>query len=62
VQVDNNSASYGYHSANKGFELRAGSKRHQHIVAFQSSVPGNTRFELVALDLPADSDGSGKTD
>jgi hypothetical protein len=33
--------------------LKAGSKRHQHIVGFESSAPGQTRFALVALDLPA---------
>ncbi len=62
VQVDNNSTSYGYHSDQKGFELRAGSKRHEHIVAFHSSEPGSTRFSLVALDLPAESGDSSKTD
>ncbi len=46
-----------------GFELKAGSKRHQHIVAFESSAPGQTRFALVALDLPAGVEGSsGKSD
>ena len=36
-----------------GFELKAGSKRHQHIVGFEDPVAGKTRFALVALDLPA---------
>jgi hypothetical protein len=35
------------------FQLRAGSKRHQHIVGFENSKGGKTRFALVALDLPA---------
>jgi hypothetical protein len=38
--------------------LRAGSKRHQHIVAFDKedadSASGPTRFTLIALDLPAE--------
>jgi hypothetical protein len=34
-------------------ELKAGSKRHQHIVGFQASDNGQTRFALVALDLPS---------
>jgi hypothetical protein len=44
-------------------ELKAGSKRRQHIVAFEDSKVGDTRFALVALDLPAGMDGSsGKSD
>jgi hypothetical protein len=35
-----------------GFQLKAGSKRHQHIVGFKDSPAGETRFALVALDLP----------
>ncbi len=62
IQVNDNGTSYGYHSGSNGFELKAGSERHQHIVGFQSSAPGQTRFALVALDLPAGTDGSGKTD
>jgi hypothetical protein len=41
-----------------GFELKAGSKLHQHIVGFEDPVGGQTRFALVALDLPAGIDGS----
>jgi hypothetical protein len=37
----------------KGTELKAGSRRHQHIVGFQDAKHGQTRFALVALDLPA---------
>jgi len=56
VQVDQ-----GDYSLNKGsLELKAGSKRHQHIVGFESPKNGQTRFALVALDLPAVVDkGSG---
>lgn len=44
-------------------ELKAGSKRHQHIMGFESSDDGKPRFVLVALDLPAVVDsGSGKSD
>jgi hypothetical protein len=44
-------------------ELKAGSERHQHIVGFESSSSGQTRFALVALDLPANlNSASGKTD
>jgi hypothetical protein len=34
-------------------QLKAGSKRHQHIVGFDASKGTETRFALVALDLPA---------
>jgi len=61
-KVDNNGSSYGYHSGTNGFQLKAGSLRHQHIVGFESSAPGQTRFALVALDLPQGTDGSGKAD
>lgn len=44
-----------------GFQLKAGSKRHQHILGFEDPMNGRTRFALVALDLPAAVDG-GKTD
>ena len=36
------------------FSLRAGSKRHQHIVAIKPGDNGGTRFTLLRLDLPAD--------
>jgi len=54
----------GDFSLDKGnFELMAGSKRHQHIVGFDTPKDGKTRFVLVALDLPAGmGDGSGKSD
>jgi len=43
-----------------GFQLKAGSKRHQHILGFEDSSDGKTRFALVALDLPASV--TGKSD
>ena len=33
-------------------QLKAGSKRHQHIVGFEDPKDGQTRFALVSLDLP----------
>ena len=42
------------------FQLKAGSKRHQHIVGFEDSKGGQTRFALVAIDLPANMDGDDK--
>ena len=63
VSVDDHGESYGWHSSHGGFQLRAGSKRHQHLVGFESSAPGQTRFALVALDLPAGVAGdSGKSE
>jgi hypothetical protein len=41
-----------------GMQLKAGSKRHQHIVGFDEEKDGRTRFALIALDLPAVVDGS----
>lgn len=52
-----------YGTGDDSFELKAGSKRHQHIVGFENSKDGQTRFALVALDLPAGLDkNSGKSD
>jgi hypothetical protein len=54
----------GDYSLGKGdLELKAGSKRHQHIVGFENPRDGRTRFALVALDLPSGLDkNSGKSD
>jgi hypothetical protein len=48
VKVDNQEI-----NSHDGLQLKAGSKRHQHIVGFESPRDGNTRFALVALDLPS---------
>ena len=59
VNVNESGQNYGYQSEH-GFQLKAGSSHHQHIVAFKSSGPGQTRFTLVQLDLPAGSDSGQK--
>jgi hypothetical protein len=52
-----------FHYNGSGTELKAGSKRHQHIVGFKEPQDGKTQFALVSLDLPAETDsGSGKSD
>ncbi len=48
VKVDNEDF-----SSHEGLQLKAGSKRHQHIVGFEHPRDGKTCFALVALDLPA---------
>jgi hypothetical protein len=59
VQVDRND----YGSMKNGLELKAGSRRHQHIVGFEEPQDGKTRFALVALDLPVGTDkDSDKSD
>jgi len=58
VQIDRND----YGTSKDSLELKAGSKRHQHIVGFEAPGNGQTRFALVALDLPSgDTDKSGKS-
>ncbi|MGA2887181.1 MAG: hypothetical protein ABSE51_03965 [Terracidiphilus sp.] len=60
-KVQINSSDYGLDK--RGLQLKAGSKRHQHILGFEESGASNTRFALVALDLPAMVDSSsGKSD
>jgi hypothetical protein len=54
VKIDSND----YGTGNGSLELKAGSKRHQHIVGFEDPKDGQTRFAMVALDLPAGSDRS----
>ena len=52
-----------YGTSEDSLELKAGSKRHQHIVGFENPKDHQTRFALVALDLPAGMDkNSGKSD
>ena len=52
-----------YNTGKNSLELKAGSKRRQHIVGFEDSKEGETRFALVALDLPAGMEkNSGKSD
>ncbi len=59
VQVDEGD----YHLSKGDLQLKAGSKRHQHIVGLENPKDGKTRFALVALDLPAAVEsGSGKSD
>ena len=53
VNINSHGENYGYQSEHGGFQLKAGSNRHLHIVGFQGSHPGETQFEIVALDLPA---------
>lgn len=48
-------------AGSNGLQLKAGSKRHQHIVGFDNPKDGKTRFALVALDLPTGVD-TGKSD
>jgi hypothetical protein len=52
AQVKIDHEDFGQHS----LELKAGSKRHEHIVGFEKPQDGKTKFALVALDLPAMSD------
>jgi hypothetical protein len=59
VQIDRKD----YGSDENGLELKAGSKRRQHIVGFEDPKDGRTRFTLVALELPANvENGQGKSD
>jgi hypothetical protein len=46
------------YSQSDGFQLKAGSRHHQHIVGFENSDNGKTKFALIALDLPTDIDKS----
>lgn len=48
-----------YSMSDSGLELKAGSKRHQHIVGFENPKDGQTRFALVALDLPSGMEKDG---
>lgn len=41
-----------------GIQLKAGSKHRQHIVGFEKPKDGQTRFSLVSLELPTDTDNS----
>jgi hypothetical protein len=60
VKIDE--GDYGVSKGN--LQLKAGSKRHQHIMGLEGSEAGKTRFALVSLDLPAEvtESSSGKSD
>jgi hypothetical protein len=47
-------------SSSNDLELKAGSTRHQHIVAFHAGSTSPTRFSLIALDLPHGFDNEQK--
>ncbi len=51
-----------FHTGGGQFELKAGSVRHQHIVGFEDGTGSETRFALVALDLPTGFGGSDTSD
>lgn len=52
-----------FHTGSGNFELKAGSRRHQHVVGFEEPKDGKTRFAMVMLDLPAGMDNDkGKSD
>jgi hypothetical protein len=52
----NGKVQFDDHDFRQNFQLKAGSKRHQHIVGMEEPKNGKTRFVLVALDLPANLD------
>ena len=60
--ANNNKVKVDEGSVTHDFQLKAGSKRHQHIVGFENSKSADTRFVLIALDLPGNftSDGDKK--
>jgi hypothetical protein len=60
VKVDD--GDYGV--SKNDLQLKAGSKRHQHILGFENHQGAKTRFALVALDLPSEvtESGNGKSD
>lgn len=62
VNINDHGRTYGYRREHGGLELKAGSERHQHIVAFENAASGQTQFTLVALDFPENSGSSGKSD
>jgi hypothetical protein len=59
---DSHPGSKGVHFGDDdgGFSLRAGSRRHQHIVGIKPGDGTGTRFTLVRLDLPANLDHEDK--
>jgi len=59
VKID----SKDFGSSENSVQLKAGSRRHQHIVGFENPRDGQTRFAMVALDLPAAIEkNAGKSD
>jgi hypothetical protein len=60
---DSDSDHHHYVNTSEKLELKAGSRRHQHIVSFDEPKNGQTRFALVWLDLPVTPDAhTGQSD
>jgi hypothetical protein len=60
---NNNKVQLDENDFRQDFQLKAGSKRHQHIVGFENSKGDRTQFALVALDLPGNiGNDDGKTE
>jgi hypothetical protein len=57
---ENDSQNHSQVKIDSNISLKAGSKRHQHIVGIEKNDGPGTAFSLVELDLPAGSDGGGK--
>lgn len=57
--VNINGKGNGMDDFSGSLQLKAGSKRHQHIVGFETPRDSKIRFVLVVLDLPAGADGKG---
>ncbi|RRA48072.1 hypothetical protein D1Y84_06970 [Acidipila sp. EB88] len=55
---DKNESEHTHVSSDSDLELKAGSERRQHIVAFRHAGGEGTHFALVALSLPTDSSSS----
>ncbi len=69
IKTDGGKTQFKFNSKDSGIdldktslELKAGSKRHQHVVGFENTTTGRTRFAMVALDLPAGVEKSGTAD
>lgn len=56
---DTESSHQNLTTGDRGIQLKAGSRHHQHLVVFDDHG-SETRFSLVALDLPHSSDGKQK--
>jgi hypothetical protein len=60
LTCDDDGKNHVANEASGGLTLKAGSKRHQHILGIDSNDGSSTKFALVELDLPGETQKGGQ--
>jgi hypothetical protein len=60
-KADGRNSNINLNKSDDNLALKAGSPTHQHVVGIRDSENNQTRFTLIALDLPKDVENPGET-